>query len=247
VLGREPIVLGRDQSYIAVMIDDLVTKGTIEPYRMFTSRAEHRLLLRIDNADLRLTPIGREIGLVDDARWTRFEARRARYAANMSRLRDTTIRQADKQARSAAAMLARPGVTLEALTARGEVSLDVDPAQRELDIWSVETAIKYEGYLVRQAAQVNRSRRDEAREIPNSIEYAEIPGLSRESVERLTKVRPETLGQASRVPGVTPAATAAIGVFLERRSQSFQPHADVPRVPATAWEASTPGGSLDRP
>jgi tRNA uridine 5-carboxymethylaminomethyl modification enzyme len=234
---QAPLVLGRDQAYIGVLIDDLTTSGCLEPYRMFTSRAEHRLLLRIDNADLRLTPFGRDVGLVDDERWARFEARQRRYRANLGRVRAAKVRRADGGVRSLAAALCSPRSSLGAMATDGVVHLDLDPAQRELDVSSVETAIRYAGYLERQAGQVARARRDEARTIPDGIEYAEIPGLSSESVERLRQVRPETLGQASRIPGVTPAAAAALGAYLDRRAVGQEPDAHIPRIPATARKA----------
>jgi tRNA uridine 5-carboxymethylaminomethyl modification enzyme len=245
VLGRSPVVLRRDQAYIGVLIDDLSTNGCLEPYRMFTSRAEHRLLLRIDNADLRLTPIGREAGLVDDTRWAQFERRLARYSGNLDRLRGTRVLEPGGRSRTGAELVARPTSSLETLVGSGTVALDLDPVHSDLDLWSVETAVKYEGYLARQAAQVERARRDEARLIPDCIEYADIPGLSRESVQRLSQVRPETLGQASRVPGVTPAATAAIGAFLDRSQRVSRTHAHLAGVSATSGEAAAPGRSVD--
>ena len=220
ISGDEPVVLGRADAYIGVLIDDLTTTGCLEPYRMFTSRAEYRLLLRIDNADLRLTALGRSIGLVDDARWARFSARRERYEANLDRLRQADVTLAERAPQPAAALLKRPEVGLRELIESGALSLDLCPQDDALDIVSLETAVKYEGYLRRQQQQVERARRDEAREIPARFEYAGVPGLSGESVHRLTQVRPETLGQASRVPGITAAAVAAVAAFLDRRAPS---------------------------
>ncbi len=221
VFGDEPVVLGRADAYIGVLIDDLTTTGCLEPYRMFTSRAEYRLLLRIDNADLRLTPLGRAIGLVDDARWVRFSARRNRYEANLDCLRVAEVAVPDGARQSAAVLLKRPDVGLRELVESGSLSLDLSHRDRDLDLASVETAVKYEGYLVRQQKQVDRARRDEARAIPAGFEYAGVPGLSRESVHRLSETRPETLGQASRVPGITAAAVAAVAAVLDRRPTSF--------------------------
>ena len=214
---REPaVIFGRDEAYIGILVDDLVTRGCLEPYRMFTSRAEHRLLLRIDNADLRLTPIGRAAGLVTDDRWERFEARRARYDSNLATLHRTRLRAGGGDRIPASQLLKQPSVRLEALVADGQVALAIDERTRALDIASVETAVKYDGYLKQEAARAERSRREERRPIPEGFPFSRVPGLSREVVHRLSQVRPETLGQASRVPGVTPAAVAVLGVFLGR-------------------------------
>ena len=216
VRGEPPFVLTREQAYIGVLVDDLTTTGCLEPYRMFTSRAEHRLLLRIDNADLRLTPRGRKIGLVDDRRWSRFEERRARFDANRSRLTRSTVTLGDGVRLRASQALRRPDASLAELVASDQVALEVRAGQEHLDVASVETVFKYSGYLQRQEEMARRARRDEQRRLPPGIRYDAVPGLSREVVERLSEVRPDTLGQARRVPGVTPAAVAVIGAFLGR-------------------------------
>jgi tRNA uridine 5-carboxymethylaminomethyl modification enzyme len=216
VHGRNPFVLGRDEAYIGILVDDLVTRGCLEPYRMFTSRAEHRLLLRIDNADLRLTPRGRELGLVGDERWDRFERRRARYASNLDALARTWVRADSGDRVPASQWLKQPGNSLDALTRSGDVAIDIEDTSRELDLASVETTVKYAGYLKQEASRVERMRRQERRRIPTDFPFARVPGLSREVVQRLSQVRPETLGQASRIPGMTPAAIAVLGAFLGR-------------------------------
>jgi tRNA uridine 5-carboxymethylaminomethyl modification enzyme len=218
VRGEAPFVLRRDEAYIGILVDDLVTRGCLEPYRMFTSRAEHRLLLRVDNADLRLTPIGRDAGLISDARWERFEARHRRYESNLGALQRAQLRGPTGDRISAAQLLKQPSVRLDQLIADGQVALAIDEASRALDIGSVETTVKYDGYLKQEQARAERARRDERRLIPGDFPFARVPGLSREVVHRLSQVRPETLGQASRIPGMTPAAVAVLGVFLGRLS-----------------------------
>jgi tRNA uridine 5-carboxymethylaminomethyl modification enzyme len=209
--------LGRDEAYIGILVDDLTTKGCLEPYRMFTSRAEHRLLLRIDNADLRLTPRGREIGLVDDERWDRFQARRGRFERNSAAVRSATVATLSGERIPASRALKHPDVRLSALAEDGQLTLVVDPRDAAIDIASVETEFKYEGYLRRQIAAVDRQRRQETRSIPEDFAFDGIPGLSREMVDRLSEIRPSTLGKASRIPGVTPAAVALVASHLSKR------------------------------
>ncbi len=213
VQDREPVVFERMTSYVGILVDDLVTRGCLEPYRMFTSRAENRLELRIDNADLRMTPIGREIGLVSDARWSAFDARRSRLMVNRDLLSQTRVRLGGLHS-TAAEALSRPLVTVDEVREAG-CGLELDGA-REIDRATLEAECKYRGYLTRASQQRERLERQQDTSIPVTFSYEGVPGLSREVVERLTQVRPETIGQAGRVPGVTPAAVAIIAARLRR-------------------------------
>ena len=214
VTSQPPFVLSRSEAYIGVMIDDLTTKGCLEPYRMFTSRAEHRLLMRIDNADLRLTSRGREIGLVSKTRWSTFKARQQRYEKNLQVLKKTTVTLTGGRRVRASRALKQPSIHVAQFVRDGQINLEIEEKAKHIDLISLETEFKYEGYLRRQNQQVEKSKRNEEQRIPDNVEFASLPGLSLEVVERLLRVRPETLGQASRIPGVTPAAVSIILAFV---------------------------------
>lgn len=235
VRGEAPLHLSRTEAYIGILVDDLIARGADEPYRMFTSRAEFRLHLRIDNADARLTPHGRRVGLVTEARWRRFTAKQARIAAlgeflATARPDPATAAGAALHAKAGGALPDRP--TAAQLLKRPEFQFEdflpllerhlpallaeqrqADPAGWE---WkTVATAIKFEGYLAQQQREMAQLRRAEGKTIPEDFDYQPIPGLSREMKEKLSRVRPATLGQAARIPGVTPAALSLLNVLIE--------------------------------
>lgn len=220
--GFGPIQLGRHESYIGILVDDLVSHGCLEPYRMFTSRAEHRLSLRIDNADLRLTPVGRSIGTVTDSRWDRFESRRARYARNRDSLSTRLVRIPSGDRVPAVDALRNPQIRLAELLAREVLSLELDPLTPSLDIGSLDAECRYAGYLARQAREVQRASRYAAQRVPSDFAFMGLPGLSAEIQQRLTDARPTTIANAGRVPGVTPAALALISAAVSRRGLSAQ-------------------------
>jgi len=228
VQGREPIVLHRNQAYIGVLIDDLVTKGTVEPYRMFTSRAEYRLLLRQDNADLRLSPIGHEIGLLPQRNYECFQAKQTAIADEIQRLKQT-----------------RCGTeTLEQVLRRPEISYsnlhDNNKSLSSEVIQQVEIAIKYAGYIARQEAEIEKFRNLEEKQIPAAFDYAAVPSLRNEARQKLLKIRPATLGQAARISGVSPADIGILMVWL-KRAASKDPE---PGVGVSASEDDADGETL---
>jgi tRNA uridine 5-carboxymethylaminomethyl modification enzyme len=208
VQNRPPLVLRRDQAYIGVLIDDLVTKGTMEPYRMFTSRAEYRLLLRQDNADLRLCHIGREMGVLSEPHYRRFLAKEAAMATEMERLQRTR-----EGGQTLAQILSRPEMDYSRLPKRDE-ALSLEIAQQ------VEIAVKYAGYIERQEVDIDRFRAMEEKQIPAWLKYDGVPGLRIEARQKLERIRPSTLGQASRISGVSPSDLALIMVWMKKGSMS---------------------------
>ncbi len=269
VKREAPLILDRTEAYTAILIDDLISKGTNEPYRMFTSRAEFRLHLRIDNADRRLTPYGRRVGLISDNAWADFEAKQARLGKIKHLMETTRLTPAmaelpdsstpdrapapfhSEEAReeesavaarpwgsavgqSLAQLLKRPEVTVEQIAAilrerapeffegrdsQGSTGGKVSSSEVRNELKSVETEIKYEGYLLQQQRAMDRLKKSEQHSIPEWFDYRSISGLSREMQEKLAKVRPQTIGQASRIPGVTPAAVSLVNVFIEIQSK----------------------------
>ena len=230
VKGEEPLVLNRADAYIGIMVDDLVTKGTNEPYRMFTSRAEFRLNLRIDNADERLTPVGRRIGLVTGEHWNQFLERRARIARLRELVQTSRVntehsffvsRGLEFRSRpSFIELVRRPEIHLADLIAEGVIETET---LRSEDIVSLETSIKYEGYLKQQEREVEKLRKAESKRLPPDLDYAAMPGLSREIVEKLNRIRPQSIAQASRIPGITPASISILLFHLEMRRKETQP------------------------
>ncbi len=225
---EDPLILNRSQAYTGVLIDDLVTRGTKEPYRLFTSRAEYRLLLREDNADLRLRDIGRDLGLVDDETYQAFTKKRAAIEAGIAWLHATRVRPVAeinerlgarelaplKQMSSLAALLRRPELTISDLGPLTGLDIEVDLAVQS----EVQMQVKYEGYIKRQQEQVDRFKKLENISLPEDMDYTDLAGLSNEVVEKLNRVQPRSLGQASRISGITPAAISVLQVHLKKEN-----------------------------
>ncbi len=225
VQGKAPVVLDRGGSYIGTLIDDLVTKGCTDPYRMMTSRSEYRLVLRQDNADLRLTPLGHEIGLISEERYAAFLKKKEQIAAEMQRIEETSVHVSDelqsilekcnttplKKGCKMIELLKRPQVTYKDLESIDTERPDYPPEVFE----QVEISVKYKGYIARQEQQIREMRRIERKKIPADLDYTSLKGLRLEAVEKLSKIRPENLGQASRISGVNPADIAALNIILE--------------------------------
>lgn len=232
VQGKPELILKRSDAYIGVMIDDLVTKGTLEPYRLLTSRAEYRLILRHDNADMRLTPIGRDVGLVDDERWQQFEIKKNQFDNEFTRLSTIKLKPVKEtnekvsklgfkpltDALTAKEFMRRPDITHEVVTQFiGPAAEDLDTKVVEL----LETEVKYEGYIEKALDQVAKMKRMEEKRIPADIDWDDIDSIATEARQKFKKINPETIGQASRISGVNPADISILMVYLEGRSRSI--------------------------
>ena len=221
---KEPVIVGRDQGYLGVMLDDLITQPTVDPYRMFTSRAEYRLLLREDNADVRLTPLGRDIGLVTDERWRRFESKQDQKAKAGQLLKEKKIHRSDREIQERLGLdRLQNSISFQELLKRPEIDLDTligsDAELSSLEESALEQAVielRYAGYIMRQQEQVERFRETENVRLGEAIDYDKVPSLSAEVREKLKQMKPDNLGQAGRIQGITPAAIAVLQIYLRK-------------------------------
>ncbi|MFQ8988615.1 MAG: FAD-dependent oxidoreductase, partial [Intestinibacter sp.] len=230
--GKEPVILDRSQAYIGVLIDDIVTKGTNEPYRMMTSRAEYRLLLRQDNADLRLTEIGHQVGLISEERYQKFLKKKLQIEQEVERLETTTIRPLAQVNELLAKYQSSPlttGVKLAELLRRTELNYEIlapiDEERPELPeevTKEVEIQVKYKGYIKLQEQQVEKFKKLEQKILPQNIDYAQIKGLRLEARQKLNKIKPNSVGQASRISGVSPADISVLLIYLEQKRQKTE-------------------------
>ncbi len=216
--SEPPFVIKRWEGYIGILVDDLVTKGTSEPYRMFTSRAEYRLMLRLDNVEERLTPYGRQLGLISDSRYSRFEREQNQISETLEQLRARRIVY-EGQGLSGEQLLRRPEMTLESVeNLAGQKFENLGLMQR----FAVESRVKYQGYIDRQIQEAEKMKKWESHRIPLEVNFRTIPGLTREVAEKLDKIRPQTFGQAQRISGMTPAALSLLRVYLEKRRRQYE-------------------------